>query len=97
MSVYGRPKKRLSPERMKLLLLCPIELRSVLLRKWRQAEWSRKARAENPELYRDRVRQHRKRLVARGYYRKGGGGYTQPSEKRRAYYRHYNANVRSQS
>jgi hypothetical protein len=97
MSVYGRPMKRLSPARMKLLALCSIDQRSVLLRKWRQAEWNRKARAANPELYRERVRAHRKRLVERGYYRKGGGGYTQPSEKRRAYYRNYNANVRGQS
>jgi hypothetical protein len=92
MSVYGVPMKKLSPERRKVLALVPVELRSELLRKWRQADWARKSRAANPALHLERARANRKRLVAIGYYRKGGKGYspTPTSEKRRAYWREYN-------
>lgn len=96
MSKFGVPMKRLSPERRKVLALLPLEERSKLLRKWRQAEWARKARAANPELHLERVRANRKRLVAMGYYRKGGKGYSAvpSSPRRREYFRWYNANVR---
>lgn len=78
------------------LVLLPIELRRLILKRRRQARWARQARAANPELHRERSRANRQKLRERGYYRKGGKGYSKPatSEKRRAYYRWYNLNVR---
>jgi hypothetical protein len=78
------------------LALLPIEQRRLILKRRRQRAWVRKARAANPDLYRERVRANRKRLVTLGYYRKGGKGYSKPetSAKRRAYFRWYNEHIR---
>lgn len=78
------------------LTLLPKELRSLIMKRRRQREWARKDRAARPEVHLERVRRYRKRLVAIGYYRKGGKGYsnTPSSEKRKAYYRAYYQNVR---
>lgn len=78
------------------LAICTPEQRRLIMKRRRQARWAREWRARNPEISRERSRQMRKKLVARGYYRKGGKGYSKPvtSEKRRAYFRWYNANRR---
>lgn len=86
----------LTDARRKVLRLCSPSQRRLLLDRWRKAAWVAAKRAADPERARAVAKLDRKRLVARGYYRKGGGGYyaTKTSEKRRAYFRWYNANVR---
>lgn len=78
-----------------LALLSKAELRLVKRRRAGRV-FAAKARAKNPELLRQRVRESRKKMVARGYYKKGGKGYRpwKMTEARREYMKRYNANRR---
>ena len=83
-----------------VLALCDEAQRSRVLKWMRARTASARYRDRHADACRARVREHKRRLVEQGYFRKGGAGYRlQPNrtEKRREYLANYYREHRSQA